>query len=93
MGQVRRRDQAGAHRPRASSLHGDVLRHVHGAPGHQIVSASLKKSRGAARPRRTKSPWGCRPAYLIDEVVAIKLSGFLSRALGYAHAVALSWPA
>ena len=47
----------------------------------QIVSASLPRSRPAFRPAPAKCR-GCRPSYLIAEVIAIPLSGFLSRAFG-----------
>ncbi len=47
----------------------------------QIVSASLQKSRPACRQSSSEVSW-VQTAYLIAEVIAIPLSGFLSRALG-----------
>ena len=69
-----------------------------GLPGHGASACSWPsstsrscrprspRSRPASRHRRTKSP-GYRTSYLIAEVIAIPLSGFLSRALGTRHPV------
>ena len=63
------------------------VRHVHGDPGHpDRLGLARPRSRPGLPRSATRSP-GCRPSYLIAEVVMIPLSGFLSRALGTRIAV------
>src|SRR5262245_40491066 len=55
----------------------------------QIVSASLTEIQGGLAASADEIPW-VQTAYLIAEVVAIPLSGFLSRALGTRALFAIS---
>ena len=58
----------------------------------QIVSASLNEIQAGLAASANEITW-VQTAYLISEVVMIPLSGYLSRALGYAAAVLPSPPA
>ena len=58
------------------------VRDVHVDPGHpDRVGLARRQSRPACRRVRSEVSW-VQTAYLIAEVIAIPLSGFLSRALG-----------
>ena len=57
----------------------------------QIVSASLSEIQAGLSASADEIPW-VQTAYLIAEVIAIPLSGFLSRALRHPRAVHASRP-
>ena len=77
----RRRKRGSIDAAPPARLRHDVLWHVHGIAGHPDRLFVAFRNPGWLSASADEVP-GCRPPDLIAEVIAIPLSGFLSRALG-----------